>query len=146
PSLNYGVVEPPAGPTGRAAFSGGSHLVILDASPNKEAAKEWIKFLLRHENLVSYTRDLSKMLPAKVDAFNDPYYETGVWQVFRRALSYATAYPPLGVWGDIENAVMGEFRNVLTAYVEGSLERQGGVQAFLDRAAQRVDEALARER
>jgi len=146
PSLNYGVVEPPAGPTGRAAFSGGSNLVILDASPNKEAAKEWIKFLLRHENLVSYTRDLSKMLPAKVDAFNDPYYETGVWQVFRRALSYATAYPPLGVWGDIENAVMGEFRNVLTAYVEGSLERQGGVQAFLDRAAQRVDEALARER
>ena len=146
PSLNYGVVEPPAGPTGRASFSGGSNLVVLGASPNKDAAIAWIKFLLRHENLVSYTRDLSKMLPAKVDAFNDPYYETGVWQVFRRGLSYATAYPPLGVWGDIENAIVAEFRNILTAYVEGSLERQGGVQAFLNRAAQRVDEALARER
>ncbi len=146
PGLNYGVVEPPAGPTGRAAFSGGSNLVILGASRNKAAAEEWIRFLLRHENLVSYTRDLSKMLPAKVDAFNDPYYETGVWQVFRRGLSYATAYPPLGVWGDVENAIVAEFRNILTAYVEGSLERQGGVQAFLNRAAQRVDEALARER
>ncbi|REJ33079.1 MAG: ABC transporter substrate-binding protein, partial [Bacillota bacterium] len=61
-------------------------------------------------------------------------------------LSYATAYPPLGVWGDIENAIVAEFRNILTAYVEGSLERQGGVKAFLNRAAQRVDEALARER
>lgn len=146
PSLNYGVVEPPAGPKGRAAFSGGSNLVILEASPNKEAAKEWIKFLLRQDNLVAYTRDLSKMLPATVEAFDDPYYGSGVWQVFKTSLSYATAYPPLAVWGDIENAVVGEFRNVLTAYVEGSLERQGGVQQFLDRAAQQVDRALERER
>lgn len=146
PGLNYGVVEPPAGPAGRAAFSGGSNLVILKASPHQEAAKEWIKFLLRPENLVAYTRDLSKMLPATLEAFQDPYYESGVWQVFKTSLGYATAYPPLAVWGDIENAVMGEFRNVLTAYVEGSLDRQGGVQAFLDRAAQRVDQALARER
>lgn len=146
PSLHYGVVEPPAGPAGRAAFSGGSNLVILKASPHQEAAKQWIQFLLRPENLVAYTRDLSKMLPATLEAFADPYYETGVWQVFKTALGYATAYPPLAVWGDIENAVMGEFRNVLTAYVEGSLERQGGVQTFLDRAAQRVDQALERER
>ncbi len=145
PTLNYSVVEPPAGPAGRAAFSGGSNLVVLKASPHQEAAKQWIQFLLRPENLVAYTRDLSKMLPATVEAFEDPYYESGVWQVFKTALGYATAYPPLAVWGDIENAVMGEFRNVLTAYVEGSLERQGGVQTFLDRAAERVDQALARE-
>src|SRR5690606_22639885 len=40
PDLNYGIVEPPAGPAGRAAFSGGSNLVILADSPNKEAAKK----------------------------------------------------------------------------------------------------------
>lgn len=146
PTLSYGVVEPPAGPAGRAAFSGGSNLVILEASPNKEAARQWINFLLRPENLVAYTRDLSKMLPARVDAFDDPYYGSGYWPTFKDALGYATAYPPLAVWGDIENSVMGEFRNVLTAYVEGSLERQGGVQYFLDLAAQQVERALRRER
>lgn len=146
PTLKYGVVEPPAGTAGRAAFSGGSNLVILDASPHKDAAAQWIQFLLRPENLVAYTRDLSKMLPATIEAFGDPYYEAGDWQVFKTTLGYATAYPPLAVWGDIENAVVGEFRNVLTAYVEGSLARQGGVQRFLDQAAQQVDRALLRER
>jgi len=39
PTLNFDVVEPPAGPTGRAAFSGGSNLVILRQSPHQEAAQ-----------------------------------------------------------------------------------------------------------
>ena len=56
PSLNYGIVPPPAGPAGRAAFSGGSNLAILRQSPNQEAAKKWIQFLLRDENLVDYTK------------------------------------------------------------------------------------------
>lgn len=145
PTLNYGVVEPPAGPVKRAAFSGGSNLVILKNSRNQQAARQWVQFLLRTDNLVDYTKNLTHMLPAKVEAFNDPYYESGVWQVFKKTLGYATAYPPLAVWGDIENAIVGEFRNVLTAYVEGRLDSVG-VKSFLDTAARQVDAALARER
>lgn len=145
PTLPYDVAEPPAGPVKRAAFSGGSNLVILRNSPNQEAARQWVQFLLRTDNLVEYTRDLTHMLPAKLEAFDDPYYNSGVWQVFKKTLGYATAYPPLGVWGDIENAIVGEFRNVLTAYVEGRLDRVG-VKSFLDAAARQVDAALARER
>ncbi|BAS25883.1 extracellular solute-binding protein [Limnochorda pilosa] len=145
PTLNYGIVEPPAGPTGRAAFSGGSNLVILRQSPNQEAAKKWIQFLLRDDNLVDYTKNLSHMLPAALAAYDDPYYEQGVWHVFKTTLSYATAYPPLATWGSIENAVMGEFRNVLTAYVDGTLD-QTGVQSYLDAAADQVNRALAEER
>ncbi|HEY8531833.1 MAG TPA: extracellular solute-binding protein, partial [Limnochorda sp.] len=146
PSLNYGVVLPPAGPAGRAAFSGGSNLAILRQSPNQEAAKKWIAFLLRDENLVDYTKNLTRMLPATLTAYNDPYYEQGVWQVFREALSFATAYPPLATWGSIENAIVGEFRNVLSAYVDGTLEQRGGVKYFLDRAAEQVTRALQDER
>ena len=145
PSLNYGIVEPPAGPVKRAAFSGGSNLVILRNSPNQAAARQWVQFLVRTDNLVEYTKNLTHMLPAEIEAFNDPYYSTGVWQVFKKTLGYATAYPPLAIWGDIENAIVGEFRNVLTAYVEGKLE-QVGVQHYLDRAAAQVNAALARER
>ena len=85
------------------------------------------------------------MLPAKIEAFEDPYYNTGVWKVFKETLSYATAYPPLGVWGDIENAVVGEFKNILSAYIDGKYT-EGTVKEYLDLAAVAVDRALAKEK
>ena len=145
PSLNYGVVEPPAGPKGKASFSGGSNLAILKASRNKEAAKAWIKFLLKKENMVEYTRDLTHMLPAQVEVFADPYYDSGVWKTFKTTLEYATAYPTLGVWGDIENAVQQEFAGVLAAYVNGNYD-ENTVKIYLNRAADKVNEALKREK
>ena len=144
PELRHRAASCGAG--GAPAFSGGSNLAILRQSPDQEAAKKWIQFLLRDENLVDYTKNLTKMLPATLSAFEDPYYEQGVWQTFKTTLGFARAYPPLATWGTIENAIVGEFRNVLAAYVDGTLERQGGVQAFLNRAAEQVDRALRDER
>ncbi len=143
PTLNYGVVEPPAGPAGRASFSGGSNLAILRDSRNKEAAEAWIKYLTRPDVLADYTKNLSHMLPATLAAFEDPYYETGVWKTFKDTLSYATAYPTLGVWGDIENAIVGEFKQILADYIEGNLQ---DIQRYLDAAAGQVNRILARER
>lgn len=143
PTLNYGVAQPPAGPAGRASFSGGSNLAILKDSRNKEAAEAWIKYLVRPDVLADYTKNLSHMLPATLQAYEDPYYESGVWRTFKDTLSYATAYPPLGVWGDIENAIVGEFKQILTDYIEGDLQ---DVQRYLDAAAGQVNRALARER
>lgn len=146
PSLNYGVVEPPAGPGGkRAAFSGGSNLVVLKASKNKAAAKEWIKFLVQKDNMVDYTKNLTHFLPATVEAFDDPYYETGVWKTFKTALGYATAYPTLATWGDIENIVKQEFVNVLSEYVNGTYN-DNTVKKHLDAAADRINEVLKREK
>lgn len=145
PTLNYGVVEPPLGPVGQAAFSGGSNLVIFANSEHKKAAKAWISYLISKQVLVDYTKNLTHMLPAKLVAFKDPYYETGVWKVFKKTLSYATAYPPLGVWGDIENAVVGEFKNVLTAYINGEYT-EDTAKEYLDRAAAAIDRALAKEK
>lgn len=144
PKLNYGIVEPPAGPKAKASFSGGSNLVILKASKNKDAAKEWIEFLLNKKNLVDYTQNLTHMLPAKVEAFDDPYYDKGVWKTFKTTLGYATAYPPLAVWGDIETAIVSEFRNILTQYVNGKYD-DNSVAKGLNAAAERVNAALARE-
>ncbi len=144
PSLNYGVVEPPKGPAGKASFSGGSNLVILNSSSNKDAAKAWIQFLLSQEVMVDYSKNLTHMLPATIEAYNDPYYESGVWKTFKETLSYATAYPPLGVWGDIENAIVQEFKNVLADYVNGDYT-EDTVKTYLDRAAKKVNAALENE-
>ncbi len=145
PDLKYGVIEPPAGPKGKASFSGGSNLVLLKASKNKKAAKAWMNFLLEEESLIDYTKNLSKMLPAKVKAFNDPYYTAGDFKVFKDTLGYATAYPPLGVWGSIESAIVDEFKNVLSDYVNGKYA-DDTAQKYMDKAAEKVNAALAKEK
>jgi multiple sugar transport system substrate-binding protein len=146
PSLNYGVVEPPKGPKGtRAAFSGGSNLAILAGSKAQADAKAWIKFLIAKENLVPYTSNLTNMLPATVEAFEDPAFATPMFAPFKAALRYATAYPPLGVWGTIENDITVEFKAIFTDYVTGKLA-DDGVKKHLDAAAQRVDAALKTEK
>jgi multiple sugar transport system substrate-binding protein len=144
PDLNYGIVEPPAGPKGKASFSGGSNLVILKNSRNKEAAKAWIKFLLEKENMVDYSKSLTHMMPATVASYKDPYYSSGVWKTFKETLDYATAYPPLGVWGDIENAIQTEFKNAISDFVNGKYNTNT-VQKYLDIAAKKVSAALAKE-
>jgi len=145
PTLNYGIVEPPKGPFGKGSFSGGSNLVVFANSKHKEAAKAWVNYLIEKQVLVDYTKNLTHMLPAKIEAFEDPYYNTGVWKVFKETLSYATAYPPLGVWGDIENAVVSEFKNILSTYIDGKYT-ENTAKEYLDKAAAAVDRALAKEK
>ena len=50
------------------------------------------------------------------EAYDDPIMKQES-ESFQTTLSYATAYPPLARWGDVENAVQEEFRNILTAYI-----------------------------
>lgn len=143
PDLPYTVVEPPAGPEGRAAFSGGSNLVIRSniTAEEKDAALAWIKFLLRKENVVEYTKDLTHFIPATKDAFTDPYYDKGIWKVFKKTLGYATAYPPIVEWGQLENAVKLSFSNVLTDYINGDYGENSS-EEYLDQAAAEVNDIL----
>lgn len=143
PELPYAVVQPPAGLFGRAAFSGGSNLIIRANASKAEiaAAKEWIKFLVRTENLVDYTQNLSHMLPASIEAFLDPYYDQGVWKVFKETLGYSTAYPPLVEWGRIETIIDTNFKNILSDYVNGE-DADTVVNKYLDAACAEIDQLL----
>lgn len=143
-NLNYGIVEPPAGPRGKASFSGGSNLAILKSSKNIKAAKAWINFLLKKDIIVDYCKSLTNMLPAKVEAYSDPYYQTGNFKTFKKTLSYATAYPPLGVWGDIENTIVESFKNIITDNVNGKYS-DNTVQSYLDKAVAKINAILTSE-
>ncbi len=139
PGLPYAVAEPPAGPAGRAAFSGGSNLVIRANAPNEEveASKKWVNFLISDEVIIDYTKNLTNMLPAKETAFADPYYETDTMKVFKKSLAYATAYPPLVEWAEIEQAIVNNYNNVLTDYVNGDYDKTTA-KKYLDSAASDV--------
>ncbi len=155
PTLNYGVIELPVGPTGlKGSFSGGSNLVIFGNSEHQEAAKAWVNYLLTDDVLLSYTnKDISNMIPATLSALTDPYYQSPEMQVFITSLGYATAYPSLGVWVDIENAIVGEFKTVLASYVDmttGYVTKEVTQEEIeqiatdaLNRAAAKINEALA---
>ena len=84
------------------------------------------------------------MLPSLVEAFEDPAFATPQFAPFKAALD-ATAYPPLGVWGTIENDITVEFKAIFTDYVTGQLGPDG-IKKHLDTAAERVNAALAMER
>ncbi|MDY0095471.1 MAG: extracellular solute-binding protein [Candidatus Vecturithrix sp.] len=144
PGLNYDVIEPPMGPAGKASFSGGSNLAILEASPNKDAAKAWIQYLLKDEIAVDHAKNLTHMMPSKISAYADPYYESGVWSTFKTVLGYATAYPPLGVWGDIERAIQEGFTATLRDYIDGKYT-EDTAKMHLDKAVAAVNAALAKE-
>ncbi|HAP42685.1 MAG: ABC transporter substrate-binding protein [Spirochaetes bacterium GWD1_61_31] len=145
PTLQYGVVEPPAGSAGKASFSGGSNLVVLEGSRNKAAALAWIEYLVSDSSMIEYTKTLTHMMPATLSAYNDSYYQSGIWKIFKDTLSYATAYLPLGVWGDIENAIVNEFKASITDAIGGRSD-QAAVRAHLDAAADMVNAALAKEK
>ena len=144
PDLQYDVLEPPSGSFGKAAFAGGSNLVILKNSSKKEHAEEWIKYLLKKDNQVEYSRDLINMLPVKISALDDPSFSTGKWQTFKETINYATAYPQKGLWGDIENAIVNALKNTLIDYKNGVYNEQT-VANYLGVAASQVNYACSKE-
>jgi len=143
PDLQYDIVEPPAGPEGRAAFAGGSNLVIRSSARAEEieAAKAWVKFLLRDENLLSYNQDLTKFLPATVDALEDPFYDEHPMSVFKKTLGYATAYPSIPEWGEIEVTYRTYASQVLTDYINGNFDENTSKE-YMDAAAAEVSSIL----
>ncbi len=71
-SKNFGIAPYPKGPKGRYTFVGGSNLAIFEASKHKEEAWEVVKYLLTKDAQIAYAK-FSGFLPAKLEAFNDPF-------------------------------------------------------------------------
>jgi multiple sugar transport system substrate-binding protein len=145
PKLNYGIVEPPKGSVGKASFAGGSNLAIMKGSKNKAGAKAFVKFMISDPVLLDWSLNISKFLPATQSANTDPRLSQGNWKVFKDTISYATAYPTLGVWADIETAIQNNFKAAIADYVNGKYKAEGA-KAYLDTAAGQINAALAKEK
>ena len=100
---NFDVAPYPAGSHGHATFFGGSNLAIFKGSRHKAEAWELVKYLGGKAPQVQLAL-LSSMMPARIDAANDP-----AWTQRHPACARLTAiaaegraYPPIPAWGPLE--------------------------------------------
>jgi multiple sugar transport system substrate-binding protein len=101
-SLNFAVVGYPKGPKGRFTFVGGSSLGIFKQGKHKAEAMEVIKYLTSKNAQVEYAK-VSGFLPARIDAFDDPFFANDPnRKVFKEAVFYGKTYPPIPTWGLLE--------------------------------------------
>ena len=100
---NFDVAPYPAGPHGHATFFGGSNLAIFKGSRHKAQAWELVKYLGGKTPQVQLAL-VSSMMPARVDAANDPAW-TARHPAYAKLTAIAAdgrAYPPIPAWGPLE--------------------------------------------
>jgi multiple sugar transport system substrate-binding protein len=100
---NFDVAPYPAGPHGHATFFGGSNLAIFKGSRHKAEAWALVKYLGGKAPQIQLAL-LSSMMPARVDAANDPAW-TARHPVYAKLTAIAAdgrAYPPIPAWGPLE--------------------------------------------
>ena len=100
---NFDVAPYPAGPHGHATFFGGSNLAIFKGSRHKAEAWELVKYLGAKGPQVRLAL-VSSMMPARIDAANDPAW-TARHPVYAKLTAIAAdgrAYPPIPAWGPLE--------------------------------------------
>jgi len=99
---NFAVAGYPKGPKGRFTFVGGSTLAIFKQAKNKAEAFEVIKYLTSKIPQVEYAK-VSGFLPARREAFDDPYFASDPKRkVFKEAVYYGRTYPAIPTWGLLE--------------------------------------------
>jgi len=119
---NFDVAPYPAGPHGHATFFGGSSLAIFKGSRHKAEAWELVKYLVGKEPQVRLSL-LSSMMPARIDAANDPAW-TSRHPAFARLTAIAAdgrAYPPIPAWGPLETVYtkhLGQFAELTSGIGE----------------------------
>lgn len=101
-SRNFAVTGYPKGPRGHFTFVGGSNLGIFKQAGNKAGALQVIKYLTSRKAQIEYTK-VSGFLPARRDAFNDPFFmDDPHRKLFKDAVTYGRTYPPIPQWGLLE--------------------------------------------
>jgi len=100
---NFDVAPYPAGPHGHATFFGGSNLAIFKGSRHKAEAWDLVKYLGGKASQIQLSL-LSSMMPARVDAANDPAWTTRhpVYAKLTAIAADGRAYPPIPAWGPLE--------------------------------------------
>ena len=102
-SDHFDVAPYPAGPHGHATFFGGSNLAIFKGSRHKAEAWALIRYLGGEASQVQLSL-LSSMMPARIDAANDPAW-TKRHPAYAKLTAIAAdgrAYPPIPAWGPLE--------------------------------------------
>ncbi|MCU0641075.1 MAG: extracellular solute-binding protein [Candidatus Margulisbacteria bacterium] len=139
---NFAVVGYPTGPKGRITFVGGSSLAIFKQGKHKAEAMEVIKYLTSKAPQVAYAK-ATGFLPARVEAFNDPYFANDPnRKVFKDAVFYGRTYPSIPSWGLLE-PILTRRLGIMWDYVLGGKEiKPEQIKEQLKLAKQEVETIL----
>jgi multiple sugar transport system substrate-binding protein len=136
--LDFGIAPPPAGPTGaRGAGMGGFGLAITQASKNKDAAWEFVKWWLNDpKNAVNWGKS-SNNIPGNLRAANDDYFQKDpLWKGITDTLRFATIRPPVPGYPPMEG-------QALIPNVQLFLEGKQDAKTALQKAQESGDRILA---
>ncbi len=139
---NFAVVGYPKGPKGRYTFVGGSALGIFKMGRHKKEALEVLKYLTSKPAQVEYAK-VSGFLPARVDAFDDPFFTNDPnRKVFKEAVFYGRTYPSIPSWGLLE-PILTRRLGIMWDYVtQGSEAKPEAIREQLKLAKKEVEAVL----
>ncbi len=136
--LDWGVAAPPAGPTGaKGANMGGFGLAITQASKQKDAAWEFMKWWLANPaNAVTWGKT-SNNIPGNLRAVNDAYFQKDpLWKGITDTLKFATIRPAVPGFPPMEG-------QALIPNIQLFLEGKQDAKTALQKAQESGDRILA---
>ncbi len=113
PALLYGVAlmpQPSAQSGTRASFAGGEYLAVANASPQKDAALAFIRFLADGKNAITFCRAVAEAgYPADKNYITDSAFAMDpMRKVFTAQLQQSRMTPVIPQWLDIEKIIEDE--------------------------------------
>jgi multiple sugar transport system substrate-binding protein len=130
PEKDYGMALMPAGKGGSVSVVGGEDIVLFQQSAHKEAAMEFMKYMLSED--VQLQMATVGQMPVLKTAIDSDYVKNHeFYSIFLKQLESAKARTPHPRWSKIEEIMT----NTGTAILNGETE----VQAGLDAAVQQMD-------
>ncbi|MBC3883201.1 sugar ABC transporter substrate-binding protein [Undibacterium sp. LX40W] len=143
---NFGVASYPAGIKGNQTFFSGSNLAVMKSSKNKEQAWKLLQFLVSREAQIKYST-LSGMLPARLDALDDPILQQMPhYADFIAQVKLGRHYPVLPAWGKLETVFRTHIAQAVSMKTnDGSDSNKLGalsLKRVLDQAANEADRIL----
>ena len=144
---NFAIEAYPAGLKGNQTFFSGSDLAIMKSSKNKDEAWKLLSYLTSREAEISYSK-MSAMLPARLDAINDPGLQAEPhYAEFVAQVKSGRHYPSIAGWGPLESVYLKNVGNMfdIVAGVKGKYSQQAIKQA-LDTTASEANDVLDESR
>ena len=135
--LDFGIVPPPAGPTGaRGSVMGGFGLVIPVAAKNKDAAWEFEKWwLAQPKNAIMWAK-MSDNIPGNLKAIADPAFQKDAfWKPIIDTLGFAKIRPPFSGYAVMET-------DALTPNLQLFVEGKQDAKTTLKKAQESGDRVL----
>ena len=110
---NLGIAPMPTGPQGKGyTFVGGSNLMMLKSSKNKDAAWALMKYLSQDQIQSDYAAKQG-MFPSRIEPQKQAGEASPNYAGFFKAIQQGRTYAPIPQWGQIENAYKARFANIL---------------------------------